>query len=288
MSTLSDSSRSIAGPLIQSRHTEPDSLTTPDGRAIEQRVADARDWVRPFVESAGVIGAFLHGSSTRPYGDDDSDADLCVVVEPEAPRMDPEFAFQRLWKDGRKVADLKFVSIAELGAPQVDLEHYRAVHARILFDRDGQLASLLARVAKVPHVMATDRLKVHYFEVTFVIGKIQSALRRHQREAVTLLRTQLVLAAARLLFLQRGTWPPPTTWIFHELALVGVPSDLIAALRDVLDVADPRRLRVLRGALDGHLIERGATFVDNPVLLLDWLFESPEGRRAQMNWRSAW
>ncbi|OWQ90659.1 hypothetical protein CDN99_10705 [Roseateles aquatilis] len=263
-------------------------MTTPDGRAIEQRVADARDWVRPFVESAGVIGAFLHGSSTRPYGDDDSDADLCVVVEPEAPRMDPEFAFQRLWKDGRKVADLKFVSIAELGAPQVDLEHYRAVHARILFDRDGQLASLLARVAKVPHVMATDRLKVHYFEVTFVIGKIQSALRRHQREAVTLLRTQLVLAAARLLFLQRGTWPPPTTWIFHELALVGVPSDLIAALRDVLDVADPRRLRVLRGALDGHLIERGATFVDNPVLLLDWLFESPEGRRAQMNWRSAW
>lgn len=252
---------------------------------IERRMTVGRGLARPFEGQQGVIGAFVHGSSVRPYADDTSDIDIAVVVDDDAlSAVAVGGAHQKLWEGGRKVADLSFFKQSVFKARLGDIERFRATHARVLFDRQGVLTMLLAEIAALPAAVAADRMRVHYFEVTNLAAKILAAERRTRREAARVLTAQLVLSAARLLFLSKNAWPSPVSWMFDELELAGVPAPLIAALRAVLEAPAPKTIRTLRGTLDEYLLGCGAAFVGDPVALLEWVYETPDGLRAAAQW----
>ena len=252
---------------------------------IERRVAAARELARGLEGQEGVVGAFLHGSSIRPYGDDASDLDIALVVEDGSlPAAAAAGAHQKLWEEGRRVADLSWYARSVFVTPHADQERFRATHARVLFDRGGALATLLSVLSELPPAVAAERMRVHYFEVTSLAAKILSAQRRARADAVQLLAAQLVLCSGKLLTLSRSAWPAPTTWMFEELVLVGVPDHLVGGLRRVLESPQARELRSLRGALDEYLLGAGATFVGDPAALLDWIYGTQEGLRAVASW----
>ena len=226
------------------------------------------------IAPSNVIGAFLHGSSVRPYGVEGSDLDLAVLVNDEAQPAAAGAAHQKLWKDGLKIADMSFYKRTVFATPRVDMEHFRAAQARVLFDHDGVVASLLAEVAALPPALAATRMRVHDFEVVSLAGKVSAAQARGK------LAAQLVHAAGRLLCFAANAWPAPMKWMFEELELSGTPEPLVTALRGILDEPQPKALRMLRGMLDGFLLQRGATFVRDPVALLDWIYETEDGLAA--------
>ncbi len=253
---------------------------------IVERSACAHDLVRPYEGRPGVLGAFVHGSSVRPYGDARSDLDIGVVVADDtvAAELAGSEVHRKIWVEGRKLADLSLYPAGSLASPPSDLEHFRAMYARVLFEDGGQVTALLDLARALPPAMAAERLRVHYFEVTNLMAKARSAQQRGHDDIAALLRSQLVVRAGRLLAVSRGVWPSPTTWMFEELSWSGVPAPLLASLRALPTSAEPRQLRTLRGALDEYLLAQGIAFVADPGALLEWIYGTPAGRSAVAAW----
>jgi len=232
-----------------------------------------------------VLGAFLCGSSVRPYADAASDYDVRVVVEDEAFEHIPAADVHTYVSEGgKKLQDVWNMRRGELERPTREFERHRARFAGLLFDPSGEVGAILERVAQMPSATREARLRVHYYELTYLAQKVQNAQRRVQRSTALLLSGQLVLATAKLLFVERGAWTPPLTWIFEEMGIAGVPADTIADLRALLENPDPRAIRGLRGKIDGYLIERGVTFIKDPIPLWEWLYQTPEGDVARREW----
>lgn len=252
---------------------------------IEARIERARALIAPWEGRPGVLGAFLCGSSVRPYADAASDYDVRVVVEDEAFAHIPAVEVHTsVSEGGKKVQDIWNMSRGELERPVRELERHRARFARVLFDRAGELGALLASVAQMPTATREARLRVHYYEVTYLAQKVQNAQRRTQRSVALLLCGHLVLATAKLLLVERGEWTPPLSWVFEEMAIAGVPADTVAILRALLENPEPRAIRGLRGTIDSYLLERGTTFIKDPLALWEWLYDTPEGQLARSEW----
>jgi predicted nucleotidyltransferase len=256
--------------------------TAPD---IAARMERARALSAEWETKPGVLGTYLYGSSVRPYADANSDFDVRVIFEDEPFKAIPIAEIHtNVSEAGKKLGDVWAIRRSELENPTRDVDRHSAKYARMLFDPQGTVASILQRVAQIPSSTREVRLRVHYYELTFLAQKVQNAHRRSKRTPAMLISGQLVLAVAKLLLIERGEWPTPMSWMFEELELAGVPTELISQLHTVLETADVRAIRTLRGAIDPYLLDRGHTFIDAPVELWEWLFHTPEGERAQRDW----
>jgi hypothetical protein len=252
---------------------------------LEERIARARELMRPYQTREGLIGIFLYGSSCRPYADANSDYDIRIIVEDEALKTIPvEEIHTNFSEGGKKLGDVWITSRTEFENRKRDIDHFRARHARILFDPTGAVASMLERAAVLPSAIRDVRLRVHYYEFTYLSQKVQNAHRRAKRIPALLCGSQLVYAVAKLLLIEKGEWPAPMTWVFEELELAGIPAEIITDLRRVLETADVRAVRALRGRLDPYLIERGNSFIEDPTDFWHWLFHTAEGERAEAEW----
>src|SRR5688572_18630021 len=131
----------------------------------------AAELIEPYTREPWVRGIYLVGSASRPFRDQISDYDFEVAVDDDAfarasdderhvfsiepgppPRVDYEFLL-RPWSE-----------LEGLVASNRDVDHYPFEHARVLYDPEGALAPLLARIAALPDAVRETRLRVHYME----------------------------------------------------------------------------------------------------------------------------
>jgi predicted nucleotidyltransferase len=246
---------------------------------VAARVARARELAREAATAPGALGAYLHGSSARPYGDASSDLDIILVAD-----ADGGTPQERVWRDGRKAADISATTRARALAPALDIEFYRWSHAIELFDHTGTLTTEIRSGAQMTDSVRERRLRLSFYEGMLAAGKSLSAAKRGQPEAVRIAAALATVAFLRVLFFAKRAWPPPVSWYFEEIKLLDIPNDLIEAIRTMSAQPDSRAHRMVRGKLDPWLIEQGIDFVRDPAALHEWLQFTEEGRETKVRW----
>ncbi len=247
--------------------------------------------VRPYADRAGTVGAYLVGSATRPQRDALSDLDIEVVVEDAVYDAMPDderqvFAYR---DDEKRVVDYEFYlrprsEFEALPASTLDLFHYPYQHAVILHDPEGLIARVVAACAALPEAVRGDRLRVHYLEFRFALGRARKTRERGGSLNLALLHHNALAALVKVLFLARGSWPATPHWIEQELAALAVPANLLGAIEAAFVPPSPEGLRSFVGTLDAWLDERGETFHRDSSALVAWAFHRAEGRRAFEVW----
>lgn len=238
-----------------------------------------------------VTGVYVVGSATRPHRDALSDYDIEVIVEDEAYERTPVadrqvFAF----KEGEpQVVDYEFYlrpwsEFLALVSSTQDLFHYPYQHAIILHDPAGRIAPVVARLAELPEATRQDRLRVHYLEMRFALGRGRKTERRGGALNLRLLRGDAAAALVKLLFLAERSWPATHHWADQELRLLGVPPDLLRDADVALAEPTPERTKRLVDSVGAWLDDQGETFHHDADALIAWAFHSSEGRSAFERW----
>lgn len=252
---------------------------------------DARALIQPYVEREDVLGAYLVGSATRPFRDALSDLDLEVVLTDEAydatpdaerhvfvvdegpPRRVDHELYLRAWSDFEGLADSR---------QDVVRQGYR--HAVVLHDPHGHVAEVVRRVAELPAAVREERLRVHWLELLFGLGRAKKTLDRGLELDARLVLGDALLAAAKLLFVAGGAWPAPRHWTREELALLGVPDALLEGLEAAAVTTDLEAWNALLDGVRAHLVERDLAFHEDGPALVRWAFLTDAGRAAFERW----
>ena len=254
----------------------------------------AHELIRPWTSRDGVVGIYLVGSATRPFCDALSDLDLEVVVEdatyeatPDAQRhvfvldegppkrVDHEF-YLRAWSDFLALVDSR-QDIVRAG--------YR--HAVVLHDPNGRVAPVVERLAALPDDVRQDRLRVHWLELLFGIGRSRKTFDRGRTFEGRLVLADALRAAVKLLFVAAGVWPAPTHWTRDELSLLGVGEELLERLATCTTSLDGADWKALTVAVAAHLEATGCTFHEDVDALMRWAYLTAEGRAAFERWSSS-
>jgi len=251
----------------------------------------ARELIKPYLEKPGVIGIYLVGSASRPFRDPLSDYDIEVALEDaayddtpleerhvflieEGPprRVDHEF-YLRPWSE-----------LAALEGSPRDIDHYPFRHARILHDPEGRLKELFGRLAKLPQGVRDERLKVHYLEAVFGLGRAIKCLERGKELEARLVLGQAGDALVKLLSVARGSWAPTLHWAGEELRLLGIPEEILRRVDELLSNPTREGCEAVRHALDAFLDDLGLDFHRDRLALVRWAFLTEEGKRAFLTW----
>lgn len=238
-----------------------------------------------------MIGIYLVGSASRPFRDRLSDYDIEVAMEDAAyaatsmeerhvfvveegppKRVDHEF-YLRPWGD-----------LAAMETSTLDLDHYPFQHAAILHDPTGRLADLFRRLAVLSPAVRETRLRVHYLETAFALGRAAKCLERGNDLAARLVLGEGGVALAKLLAVARGSWAPTRHWAAEELRILGVSEDLLARAGAVLAAPSPEGFKALREGVHAFLDERGESFHHDRMALIRWAFLTAEGKQAFRVW----
>ena len=253
----------------------------------------AAELIAPYTRLPWVRGIYLVGSASRPFRDRISDYDFEVAVEDGAyaglsdaerhvysiepgppPRVDYEFLL-RPWGE-----------LESLVGSTRDVDHYPFQHARVLYDPEGALARLLARIAALPDDVRDERLRVHYMELFAGSRRAAKCFDRGESLNARLVVAGAVEALAKLLHLLAGSWPAMRHWTSHELRLAGVDDSYVAAMTALVEHPDPARMTDVLEEANRRLDEAGVTFHRDIPALRVWAFLSPEGKRAFAAWGS--
>ncbi|HAF70426.1 MAG: hypothetical protein XD60_1240 [Acetothermia bacterium 64_32] len=251
----------------------------------------ALELIKPYVGWPGVIGIYLVGSASRPFRDSLSDYDFEVVLEDAAydempleerhvfaidkgppRRVDHEF-YLRPWSE-----------LVALESSPRDIDHYPFRHARILHDPQGRLKDLFPRLARLPEEVREERLKVHYLEAVFGLGRAVKCLHRGNEFETRLVLGQAGGALVKLLSIARGSWAPTLHWAGEELRLLGVPEDILRQVDELLSNPTREGCEAVSHALEAFLNDLGLDFHHDRMGLVRWAFLTEEGKRAFFTW----
>lgn len=247
--------------------------------------------IRPYAERPGVIGGYLVGSATRPFRDALSDLDLEMIVTDETyaatpsgerhlfvldegpPRRVDHELYLRAWSDFEALVDSR-QDIVRAG--------YR--HAVVLHDPEGRVAPVVRRLAALPDDVRDARLRVHWLELLFGLGRARKTLERGKTLDARLVLADALRAAVKLVFVASGAWPAPTHWTREELDLLGVGEGLLDHLARCAASVDLEDWRALHEHVRGHLGSCGLTFHDDVEALTRWAYLTAEGRASFERW----
>ena len=167
---------------------------------------------------------------------------------------------------------------------KLDMFHFAYQHAVVLHDPTGRLQTVIEKLAALPEDVRAIRTKVHYLEYRWVTGRANKTFGRGATLNGRLVVAEALIALAKLLFLVNGSWPSTRHWATHELELLGVPSDLLAAIERTLADPDPELLDQLVEDVQEYLANRGETFYQDAKALGRWAVLTDEGKTAFQTW----
>jgi hypothetical protein len=247
--------------------------------------------IQPYVGKEGVVGAYVVGSATRPHRDALSDYDIEVVVEDDVYEATPDADRQVFTlKPGEpKVVDYEFYlwpwsAFERLVESKQDLFHYPYQHAVILHDPQQRIAPVVRRLAELPQEVRGDRMRVHYLEFVFALGRARKTRERGGPLNLRILHGDALTALTKLFFVTLGSWPATHHWAEQELRLLGLPEDLLRQTADVFSAPEPETSKQLAEAVRRWLDARGETFHRETDSLITWAFHRLEGKRAFEMW----
>ncbi|MBA3533936.1 MAG: DUF4037 domain-containing protein [Ardenticatenales bacterium] len=254
-----------------------------------------REAINGLMASPHVQGILLVGSRSRGFQEEgSSDHDLELVVDDAfAKELEPLARLSLLW-DGvpfqsRLLGDIFTYSRSEIEAKAtslLDVDHWPYEAAQLWYDRDGEIAPLIARLAHFPEGEWETRLKLHYVDFwTHTARAITIAARE------STLNRALVLGRAaqgymRCVFVLNRRWPPLPHWAEQALeqsALTLRPANDIALLNEALTTLNPEPLKELHDALDPLLDDLGFGWHRERLPLLVELF-GPESEAVRQRW----
>ncbi|MDD5263370.1 MAG: hypothetical protein PHU43_00845 [Candidatus Bipolaricaulis sp.] len=253
----------------------------------------AKDLSRPYVARKDVIGIYVVGSATRPQRDELSDYDIEVILDDAAYAQTPDAERQVfVYRDGEpKVVDYEFYlrpwsEFLALVSSTQDLFHYPYQHAVIVHDPVGRIAPVIRRLAELPEGIRQDRLRAHYLEFRFALGRARKTAQggRNRDLNLRLLRGDAASALVKVLFLAARSWPATHHWVEQELRLLGVPAALVQDMEATFRDPAHERTKRLVETVDAWLNERGETFHHDTSALIAWAFHRDEGKSAFERW----
>ena len=197
------------------------------------------DELRPVIEEAlrddDVVGAFLKGSHSQGTADQASDYDVVLIVREGPPSQE---------KAGK--VDVSRATLRGLRDPPT-WELPALAHARVLFDKTGDLAEAIARARRVDADELAELLDSY---LNFFYRSLK-AWSRGNELAARVQASESVLYLAQFLFALDGCRAPyPEAWA----------SGLPAFAEDLLEIArtgDPRRQQQLQARVERIARERG-------------------------------
>jgi hypothetical protein len=158
------------------------------------------------------LGLLLHGSRALGTHRPDSDYDLIRVVSEKAylARKARGALVERSATDAGTKADVLYQTPSRIEAYVSDPGWYTPTYisARILFDRTGELASLMTRLAAEAGRIAFERTAAAYDDYLNCFVRSIKAARRGDEIGRTLHAAESALALVRLLFGLQSRWPP--------------------------------------------------------------------------------
>jgi hypothetical protein len=251
----------------------------------------ARQLGATYAGRTGVIGVYLVGSASRPFKDAISDYDIEVAIEDEAydatplaerhvfvidpgppRRVDHEF-YLRPWSE-----------LESLVESTRDMDHYPFGHAAILFDPEGRLASLFARLATLPDDIRETRMRVHYLGFLYGTGRATKCFERGDALNTRLVVDDCIQSLVKLLFVARGHWPSMKHWSTQELRALGVPDEILQRTEEALTAPSADGLRALIPLVNAEMDAADSVFHRDSTAMHEWAFLTDEGKRAFLTW----
>ncbi len=251
----------------------------------------AEELIEPYVSREGVVGIYLVGSATRPHRDALSDYDIEVIVEDDAYERTPDSERQvfTMKADQPKVVDYEFYlwpwsAFIALKESTQDLFHYPFQHAVVLHDPAQRVEPIVRQLAELPETVRMDRMRVHYLEFRFGLGRARKTRERGGTLNLHLLYGDALSALVKLMFLSRHSWPSTRHWTEQELRLLGVPQELLSKACLLLEDPEGEAVRALVEAVQQWLDQCGETFHRDGESLMNWAFHRTAGKRAFETW----
>jgi predicted nucleotidyltransferase len=231
---------------------------------------DLRDAVVKLTESPHVQGVLLVGSRSRGFHATDADYDLEAIVDDEFHhRLDARNRIALVWDgkpfESRLIGDIYTEGRSAMEAKAhslLDVDHWPYESAPIWYDRDGEMADLVARLGAFPEAQWVKRLNVHHVDFWYHIGRARKIAERTSRLNYSLVLTRAVHAYIKVIFVLNRRWAPLIHWAEQSLAQTPLPlrpADDVATLQEVLTTLKWEPLQALAESLLPLLTEAGNT-----------------------------
>lgn len=181
----------------------PDRMN--DDPFLIEIIAEVRD-------DPATIGLLLHGSRGLGTHRDDSDYDLIRIVTEELydERRERASLFEKIARSGQPKTDVLYQTPSRIEPYVVDPGWYTATYlsARVLFDRTGEIATLIGRIAAEAGRIARERTAAAYDDYLNSFVRSIKAARRDDDLGRQLHAAESATALVRLLFGLQSMWPP--------------------------------------------------------------------------------
>jgi transposase len=245
---------------------------------MDQVSDETRRRIEQWAKQPEVLGVLLVGSRSRGHADLLSDDDLEVILTDEAAgRLSPSECSDVLVEGERPnrriIYDAQYLGISALRAKEqstLDLDHWPYERAQMLYDRDGQLAIIVAALGKMDADFRRKRLRHATIDAWIPPYRVAKCLKRGQIASAHLLVVRGARALTRLVFALESRWVPLDHWLQPELRTLsderGVAQLILDALVTLDAIPIERGLALLEERLAGEgvppTVGRGDLFLE--------------------------
>ena len=237
---------------------------------LSEAPSDLRVAVDKLIALPYVQGLVLVGSRSRGYHEQQSDFDLEVIVddvfyETLAPLKRLMLVWEGLPFKSRLIGDIYTISRTQMEnkrASVVDVDHWPYEVAGIWYDRDGQIAPLIAALGAFPEAIWAERVNVHHVDFWYHVGRGKKIAPRASRLNYGLVLTRAIHAYIKFIFVLNRRWPPLVHWAeqaIQQTKLPLRPANDIELLTQALTTLDLAPLETLAAELPALLDEVGLT-----------------------------
>ena len=212
------------------------------------------------------LGVLLHGSRASGRNRNDSDYDLIRIVTQEAydTRREDAALLKRIILDDGSKGDVLYQTPSGIETYVTTLGWYTATYlgARVAFDRNGDIGTMLARMRSEANRVARENVAIAYDDYLNSFVRSMKSARRGDELGRRLHAAESALALIRTLFGLESTWPPYHDCLEAELPAIeaaqGWPAGYLSmALSRLMGDGDPSFQQQLEDRVERLMLARG-------------------------------
>ena len=255
---------------------------------------DLREAIEKLTAEPHVQGVLLVGSRSRGFNDGVADFDLEAIVDDEFhAQLDYRNRIALVWDgkpfESRLIGDTYTESRSEMEHKVhslLDVDHWPYESTGIWYDRDGELAPLVQKIATFPENQWEKRLNVHHVDFWYHLGRARKIQDRQSRLNYALVLTRTAHAYIKTIFTLNHRWSPLVHWAEQSLEQSNLSlrtEGNVAKLQEALTTLRWEPLQELAEALPPLLSEAGNTLHEDRLHQF-LVVLGPDWAEARENW----